>query len=104
MEEGGYVKTFFDGVFLDRDMLEEEGIKYPIKLEYFKTSRDEENVGTTYGIEIVKTEYLDGNEKIETEEVNNIANNRFEQERILKILKENKVTPVALQDVIKEIL
>lgn len=104
MEEGGRVKTFFDGVFLDKEKLEEEGIEYPIKLEYFKTSRDEENVGTKYGIEVVKTEYLDDNVNIETKEINNIVNSKYEIERILKILKKYEVTPVGLQDVIFEIL
>ncbi len=104
MKEGGFVKTFFGGVFLDREKLEEEGIEYPIKLEYFKTSIDEENVGTKYGIEVVKTEYLDDNVNVETEEINNIVNNRYEIERILKILKKYEVTPVGLQDVIYEIL
>ena len=66
--KGGGVKTFFDGVFMNKEQLEEEGIEYPIKLEYYKTSIDEKNVETKYGIEIVKTEYLDGNVKIETKE------------------------------------
>lgn len=104
MEEGGDVKTFFDGVFMNRRQLEEEGIEYPIKLEYFKTSVDEENVGTKYGIEIVKTEYLSDNMRVETKEIKNVTNNIWEEERILKILKENEVTPVGLQDVIGEIL
>lgn len=86
------MKTFFDGVFIARERLEETGIKYPIKLEYFKTS-GEENVGKKFGIEIVKTEYLEGTRKIETKEVKNITNNIKEQERILTLLKNNEVTP-----------
>ena len=43
------MKTFFDGVFISKKHLEEAGIKYPIKLEYYKTS-GEENV-KKYGIE-----------------------------------------------------
>lgn len=104
MKEGGGVKTFFDGVFMNREQLEKEGIEYPIKLEYFKTSVDEENVGTKYGIEIVKTEYLSDNVRVETKEIKNVTNNIYEEERILRILKENEVTPVGLQDVIREIL
>lgn len=98
------MKTFFDGVFMNRKQLEEEGIEYPIKLEYYRTSIDEENVGTEYGIEIVKTEYLSDNVKVETKEIKNVTNNIWEENRILKILKENEVTPVGLQDVIGEIL
>lgn len=98
------MKTFFDGVFMNREQLEKEGIEYPIKLEYFKTSVDEENVGTKYGIEIVMTEYLSDNVRVETKEIKNVTNNIWEEERILRILKENEVTPVGLQDVIGEIL
>ena len=98
------MKTFFDGVFMDRKQLKEEGIEYPIKLEYFKTSVDEENVGTKYGIEIVKTEYLSDNVRVETKEIENVTSNILEEERILRILKENEVTPVGLQDVLVEIL
>lgn len=104
MKEGGIVKTFFDGVFLDKKEFEEEGIEYPIKLEYYRTSIDDENVGTKYGIEVVKTEYLEDNVNIEKKEINSIANSIYEVERILKILKKYKVTPVGLQDVIYEIL
>ena len=59
--EGGNVKTFFDGVFMNKERLQDEGIKYPIKLEYYKTSIEEENVENKYGIEITKTEYLKDN-------------------------------------------
>lgn len=98
------MKTFFDGVFINREKLKEQGIEYPIKLEYFKTSIEEENVGTKYGIEIIKTEYLEDNVRIESNELINITNNIYEEERILKVLKENEVTPIGLEDVIGEIL
>ena len=35
------MKTFFDGIFISKEHLEEAGIKYPIKLEYYKIARDE---------------------------------------------------------------
>lgn len=97
------MKTFFDGVFISRDKLEEAGIEYPIKLEYFKTS-GEENVEANFGIEVVKTEYLDGNVRIETKEVKNVTNNFEEQEKILTILRNNEVTPVGVEDVLQELI
>lgn len=97
------MKTFFDGVFISKDKLEEAGIEYPIKLEYFKTS-GEENVESKYGIEIVKTEYLDGNVKVETKELKNILNSKEEQEEILTILRNNEVTPVGVEDVLQELI
>lgn len=97
------MKTFFDGVFIDRSRLMEEGIKYPIKLEYFKTS-EEENVETKYGIEVVKTEYIDGDIRTETKTINNLTNSVIEQEKILNLLKSNEVTPIAVEDVLDDIL
>lgn len=97
------MKTFFDGVFISSKHLEEAGIKYPIKLEYYKTS-GEENVEAKYGIEVVKTEYLDGNVKVETKEIKNITDNIEEQEKILAILRNNEVTPIGVDDVLQDLL
>ena len=97
------MKTFFDGVFISKKHLEEAGIKYPIKLEYYKTL-GEENVETRYGIEVVKTEYLDGNVKVETKEINNLTKNAEEQERILTLLRNNEVTPIGVDDVLQDLL
>ena len=97
------MKTFFDGVYVSYKTLEEAGIHYPIKLEYYKTSV-EENVEQQYGIEIVKTEFNKGNINIESEEVQNVTNDELEQNRILTLLKNNEVTPVGLNDVLQELL
>jgi len=97
------LKTFFDGIFIDRNRLLEEGIEYPVKIEYFKTVTGKENVENKYGIEIVKTEFKNGNINIESNEVPNITKNNSEADRILKILRDNEVTPVAMQDVLDEL-
>ena len=97
------MKTFFDGVYVSNKTLEEAGIHYPIKLEYYKTSI-EENVEPQYGIEIVKTEFINGNINIESEEVPNITNNETEQSKIITLLKNNEVTPIGLNDVLLELL
>ncbi len=97
------MKTFFDGVFVSNKVLEEAGIHYPIKLEYYKTLM-EENVEPKFGIEIVKTEYKDGMVNIESKEVKNITNDEQEQNSILTILRNNEVTPFGLEDVLQEVL
>ena len=97
------MKTFFDGVFIDKQKLEEEGIKYPIRLEYFRTSM-QENVKEKFGIQVVKTEYLDTKVNVETKEVNNLTDNIYEANRILTLLKNNEVTPIGVEDVLQEIL
>lgn len=108
------LKTFFDGIFISKEHLEEAGIKYPIKLEYYKIARDEnvkntnqvketENTKGKYGIEVVKTEYLDGNVKIETKEVSDITNDINEADRILTLLRNNEVTPIGVEDVLEDL-
>lgn len=97
------LKKFFDEIFITSNNLEEADIRYPIKLEYYKTSA-ETNTGNQYGIEIVKTEYLENDIQIETAKIKNIANNEAEQEKILRLLKNNTVTPVGAQDVIEDLL
>ena len=88
---------------MSREHLKEAGIKYPIKLEYYKTS-GEGNVETKYGIEVVKTEYLDDNVKVEAKEFKNVTNNQEEQEKILTLLRDNEVTPIAVEDVLQDLL
>ena len=97
------MKTFFDGVFISQKALEEAGIKYPIKLEYYKTIGDE-NVQKRFGIEVVKTEYIEGNVKIETKEVKNITDDEQTENEILNLLKSNEVTPVGVQDVLDDLI
>ncbi len=97
------MKTFFDGVFISQKSLEEADIKYPIKLEYYKTS-GAENVQKRFGIEVVKTEYIDGNVNIETKEIKNITDDEQTQDEILNLLKRNEVTPIAVQDIIDDLV
>ena len=97
------MKTFFGGIFLDENRLNEEGIEYPIKIEYYKTVAGKENVENKYGIEIVKTEYKKGNTNIERNNVPNITNSTEEADKILTLLKNNEVTPIGMQDVLEDL-
>ena len=97
------MKTFFDRIFIDKNRLLEEDIKYPVKVEYYKIITGKENVEDKYGIEIVKTEYKQGNIKIERNEVKSITNNQKEVNRILKLFRDNEVTPIAMQDVLYDL-
>ena len=97
------MKRFFDGVFIASSNLEETDIKHPMRLEYYKTL-SESDIKFKYGIEVIKTEYLDENVMIESKEIPNIIESEEEQERILKLLKNNKVTPIGAQDVLEDLL
>ncbi len=100
------MKIFFGGNFIEKEKLEEAGIDYPIKLEYYKIiNEDELTKGNKakYGIKIVKTEYLKGDKNIEDKTIEYLSSNEEKVDKILKILKVNEVTPVCVQDVISDI-
>ena len=99
------MKNFFGSIFINRDRLEEAGINYPIKVEYYKIINEEEKMKQNkliYGIQIIKTEYRD-KIGIEQEKIEHITNDENEITKMLNIIKENEVTPIGLKDVILEI-
>lgn len=101
------MKTFFGGAFIEKEKLEEAEINYPIKLEYYKQINEDEIVSegkAKYGISIVKTEYIPNNLKVETKEIKYVTNDEVEENRILNIFKENKVTLINSEEVILDLL
>ena len=99
------MRTFFGGSFIDKEKLEEAGIKHPIKLEYYKQiNEDDINSGKEkYGIQIIKTEYIPDNVKIETKNIKYVTNDELEEIRILNIFKVNQVTPINSEEVISDL-
>ena len=96
------MKTFFGGVFMNRDELRREGILYPIKLEYYKI-KDLKSKNDIFGVEIVKTEYLNEEVKVERASIDKLTNDENIENSILSILKRNEVTPISLKDVIQDL-
>ena len=97
------MNTFFGSIFIKKETLEEAQIDHPIKLEYYKIINEGEYLkedNAKYGIKIVKTEYINENTKVEDKTIKHLSNNEQKVEEILKILKENEVTPISVQDVI----
>ena len=105
-KEEKVLKKFFGGMFIENEILRKEGIYHPIKLEYYKieNNNSQKNGELKYGLEVVKTEYYTNDVKIEKNQLEGLTNDENAIKKILNILKENKVTPIAMQDVIKEIL
>lgn len=99
------LKTFFGGTFIEKEKLEEAGIDHPIKLEYYKQiNEDDINSGKEkYGIQIIKTEYIPDNLKIETKSIKYVTNDELEENKILNIFKENQVTPINSEEVILDL-
>ena len=82
------MRTFFGGTFIEKEKLEEAGIKHPIKLEYYKQINEDEinsHKKAKYGIEIIKTEYIPNNLKIETKNIKYVTNDELEENKILNI-------------------
>ena len=96
------MKTFFDSIFICGSTTDDEA-EYPMKLEYYKTIEMEENVRAKYGIEIVKIEIIEGNLNVENRRIDNITNNQEEIEKLLALLKNNKVTPFGIEELLDEI-
>ncbi len=100
------MRTFFGSTFIEKDKLEEVEIYHPIKLEYYKEINEDDIQKVDkakYGITIVKTEYKKDNLEVETKNIKYITNDEKEEDRILSIFKENKVTPINSEEVISDI-
>ena len=97
------MNIFFGSIFIKKEQLEEAGIHYPIKLEYYKVINEDEFMKKNkekYGIGIVKTEYLNNNTRVENKFIKYLSSSETKINDILTIFKENEVTPIAAEDVI----
>ena len=100
------MKTFFGSVFIEKEKLEEAGIKYPIKLEYYKQINEDE-ISTyqrpKYWIEIIKKEYKPNYTKVDNKRIKYITNDEIEANEILNIFRTNQVTPINSEEVIVDL-
>lgn len=99
------MRTFFDSTFIKEETLNEARIYHPIKLEYYKIINEEnkKEEKIRFGINIVKREYKKEGIKIENKKVQYVSNDEKKVEKILNTLKENEVTPIAVEDVLEDI-
>lgn len=97
------MRKFYADVILNKDELKESDSNR-IELEYYKLAKNIKKDEKLFGIEIVKTEYLDDKKLKESENIYNVTSNEGVIDNLLSILKENQVTPICLNDVVSEIL
>lgn len=101
-------KVYCGNAFLDKGDLKENNLKNRIELEYYRTKKRKNYFlredTETYGIEIVKKEYQGKKVNIEKEKVDKISNKKTTIDSILIKLKEFKVTPITLKDVVHDIM
>ena len=99
------MKTFYGVTFMNKEKLKEVGVFHPIKLEYYKLREEVKyNNSEVYGIEIVKTEYIGENVKVEKAIKEKIIFDEENTDNILDLLKNGEVTPISLEDIVDDIL
>ena len=93
---------------MNREELQNIGVRYPIKLEYYKIQTNEENVKNIndikYGIEVIKTSYIEEKVDVEKTCIPEIIKDETKVENMLNILKEHKVTPISAPYIIEDLL
>lgn len=99
------MRTFYSSTFIKKETLNEVGIFYPIKLEYYKIINEDAIIKqekAKFGIHVIKTEYKKKNMKVENKKIQYLSNDEKKIETILKILKDNEVTPIAVEDILED--
>ena len=96
-------RTYYGETYLEKEDLKETNIKHKIQLEYYEIKENNNNKDT-YGIEILKKEYKDNQITTEVSTKNFISNNSQKVIEIINTLKQNKVTPIGLNDVLEDLL
>lgn len=98
-------KVFYGDTFLNSLDMQENQIPYLIELEYYKTYTElGEASSKVYGVEVIKTEHLDTGIEKETEKIELLTKDEALIDRIVKILRDYQVTPIALNDVVRELI
>lgn len=99
--------TYYGATVLNEKRLVETNMKNRIKLEYYATEKPicvKEEYEIAYGISIIKKEYCKNRIKCEKNSVEKISTNKRKIKDIIKMLKEYEVTPIALEDVLEDLL
>lgn len=95
------MKTFYGGTYIGKEILEENDIYHPIRLEYYKIENEKESE-LFYGIEVVKTEYKKEKTDVESNVVENVTMEEAEILEMLDKFKEGTVMPSLLEEMVEE--
>ena len=98
------MKYFFGSTFMSQEELRNIGVTYPIKLDYYKTKEEKIKNEVKYGVEIIKTSYIDDKVDIEKTNIPEFIKDELKIDTILDKLKTNKVTPISAEYVIEDFL
>lgn len=98
--------TYYGATLLREDNTAETRSK-KIKLEYYSMEKQmstKEEETTLYGITIVKKEYNNKDIKFERKTVEKVSSNKNIVMKIIRLLKDYKVTPIELEEVLEDLL
>lgn len=94
------VRTFYGKTIIDSSDSVELSENYKVELEYYQIKNDA--LDKPYGIAVVKRD-IENNKKLDEKEFKNISYIEQETNKLLKILLENKVSPISVSDVIRDL-
>lgn len=92
-------KSFYGGVCFEPKELLENEIKNDVKIEYYKTKNFQ-----NYGVEVIKRTQKFNEVIVEKESIKNVSNDEKITNEIIGVLKRNKVTPIALKEIVTDLL
>lgn len=95
------MKSFYGGTYIGKEILAENNIYHPIRLEYYKIEKEENNK-RFYGIEVVKTDYKGEQPKVENSMVENITKEETKIIQLLEKFKRGTVTPSFLEEMVEQ--
>ena len=95
------MKSFYGGTYIGKEILAQNDIHYPIRLEYYKVEQ-EEGKELFYGIEVVKTEYKEAIPVVENKLVEKITKEEVEIIELLEKFKRGTVMPALLEEMLEE--
>lgn len=101
IQKMNYLKKLYGRTVIDSSDSEELIEDNKIELEYYQIKN--ETSSKPYGIEIVKRKVENDIMNIEEKTVRNICNVEQDNNKLLEILMSNKVTPVAVEDIIEDL-
>lgn len=91
------MKKIYSSDYVAKEILEENNIDHPIKLEYYRI--ENETIKDAYGVEIVKTEYRENGIQTECEKVENITQDAKQIDLFLENISKGLVTPGFVKEI-----
>lgn len=98
------IRKFYGEVTVRVNNLNYEDYFYEFTVEYYKTLNEfNKTKNNKFGIELIKKIKIEKNEIIERKEINNFLDSEEKADKLLEILKRNKVTPISVEEVINDL-